>query len=297
MNRSEAEKILGVNSNATPEEIKKAYRKKAMSAHPDREGGSEAEFKKLQEAFDYLENPPKQNSNYNQRPNSNKFDEANWTDFFGQSNRKNRFRDEFFNHDVNRDVNLTITLEEAFNGGLKVVNLKLVSGKIASVTLSIPPGIRQFDLIKRHEQDGEIYDIRAVVHTVDSKSNVYEADLKHDVLSGGKTINGDITRSVNVPVFKMITGGWEEIRMIDGSVIRVRIPEGQDANSKLKIRGKGYWHLVNGTSRGDCYVKLVPDIKRLVDLDSEQLKSFMSAIQFELFSRDKNNTTQETNNE
>jgi molecular chaperone DnaJ len=49
--------ILEISREATPEEIKKAYRKKAMELHPDRHGGDkgkEAEFKKLNEAYSVL---------------------------------------------------------------------------------------------------------------------------------------------------------------------------------------------------------------------------------------------------
>jgi curved DNA-binding protein CbpA len=45
--------ILGVNEKATQDEIKKAYRKKAVEHHPDR-GGSEEQFKKISEAYDNL---------------------------------------------------------------------------------------------------------------------------------------------------------------------------------------------------------------------------------------------------
>jgi curved DNA-binding protein CbpA len=45
--------ILGVSRDATPEEIKSAYRKLAMRHHPDR-GGGEVEFKRIQTAYDCL---------------------------------------------------------------------------------------------------------------------------------------------------------------------------------------------------------------------------------------------------
>ncbi|MBX9808840.1 J domain-containing protein [Candidatus Gracilibacteria bacterium] len=54
--------ILSISREATPEEIKKAYRKKAMELHPDRHGGDkqkEAEFKKLNEAYGVLSDDQK----------------------------------------------------------------------------------------------------------------------------------------------------------------------------------------------------------------------------------------------
>ncbi len=54
--------ILGVARTATPEEIKKAYRKKALQFHPDRNPGdaeAEANFKAAAEAYEVLSNPDK----------------------------------------------------------------------------------------------------------------------------------------------------------------------------------------------------------------------------------------------
>ena len=52
--------ILGVSHDASADEIKKAYRRKAMKLHPDVAGpGSEEEFKKVQEAYEVLQDPQK----------------------------------------------------------------------------------------------------------------------------------------------------------------------------------------------------------------------------------------------
>lgn len=47
-------KILGVDKNASQDEIKKAFKKLAMQYHPDRQGGNEAKFKEINEAFQVL---------------------------------------------------------------------------------------------------------------------------------------------------------------------------------------------------------------------------------------------------
>lgn len=50
--------ILGVDKNASSEEIKKAYRNSALKYHPDR-GGDAEKFKEVNEAYQVLSNPEK----------------------------------------------------------------------------------------------------------------------------------------------------------------------------------------------------------------------------------------------
>jgi DnaJ-class molecular chaperone len=60
--------ILGVGETATQEEIKKAYKKKAVEHHPDK-GGNEEEFKKISQAYDTLGDENKRRDYDNQKNN------------------------------------------------------------------------------------------------------------------------------------------------------------------------------------------------------------------------------------
>ena len=60
--------ILGVNENASQEEIKKAYRKLAVEHHPDK-GGDENKFKKISEAYDTIGDENKRSQYDNQKRN------------------------------------------------------------------------------------------------------------------------------------------------------------------------------------------------------------------------------------
>lgn len=52
-------KILGVERTASPEEIKKAYRRLAHTHHPDKAGGNEEKFKEINEAYQILSDQTK----------------------------------------------------------------------------------------------------------------------------------------------------------------------------------------------------------------------------------------------
>jgi len=82
-------KILGVDKGASPEEIKKAFKKAAMQHHPDRPGGNEAKFKEVNEAYQILSDSDKR-SRYDQFGSD--FEQqggfgggAGWDDFMRQA--------------------------------------------------------------------------------------------------------------------------------------------------------------------------------------------------------------------
>jgi len=117
--------LLGVDRAATQEDIKKAYRRKAMEHHPDR-GGDEKSFKELQEAYETL-------SDEGKKRNYDTYGSAGGP---GQNGRSFDFNDFFAGFGMNspfgggprkgQDVNLRVdvTLAEVIAGATKKVRYR-----------------------------------------------------------------------------------------------------------------------------------------------------------------------------
>jgi molecular chaperone DnaJ len=141
--------ILGANKSASPEEIKKAYRKSAFKYHPDKNKGdkaAESKFKEASEAYHVLSDKGRR-KNYDQfghaafeggnaggRGGFSNFDfSGNFSDIFGSDifddffegfgggRRRSGGRSaEFRGADLRYD--LSISLEEAYNGKKQEIN-------------------------------------------------------------------------------------------------------------------------------------------------------------------------------
>lgn len=59
MSKRDYYEVLGVSKDASADEIKKAFRKLAVKYHPDKEGGDEAKFKEINEAYEVLKDSSK----------------------------------------------------------------------------------------------------------------------------------------------------------------------------------------------------------------------------------------------
>ena len=141
MSKRDYYEILGVRKNSSKDEIKKAYRKQALKFHPDKNKGNKAaeeKFKEASEAYHVLSDE-KRKANYDQFGHAafqgggsqgfGNFDFGSsfsdiFEDFFGDdifsAGRRSSRRSSYRGSDLRFD--LTITLEEAYNGLSKKIN-------------------------------------------------------------------------------------------------------------------------------------------------------------------------------
>jgi molecular chaperone DnaJ len=128
--------ILGVNREASPDELKKAYRKLALKYHPDRnpdDKESEEKFKELSEAYSCLCDPEKR-AHYDRFGSADNFGQPGGFGGFGGGGFSDIFEnifDDFFGgtrktrptRGADLRYNLTITLEDAAFGVEKEIRI------------------------------------------------------------------------------------------------------------------------------------------------------------------------------
>ncbi len=127
--------LLGLDSEATPEEIKKAYRRLAHQYHPDKNPGNpqaEERFKRISEAYQVLQDPGKRAAydrfGSSMRPGQGR-GYAPPEDIFSRQEAVHDFFEDFFEDFIHAmgprprrargtdlRYNLEITLEQAFSG-------------------------------------------------------------------------------------------------------------------------------------------------------------------------------------
>ncbi len=281
--------ILGVARNATPDEIKKAYRKLAVQYHPDKNPGDKAaeeKFKEASNAYSVLSDAEKRRV-YDTRGHAGVhgmgfegyanmddiFANLNLNDVFGRGGFGG-FSDAF--GDVfgpqrreptpprGRDVriNLTITFAESVLGAEKNVR---VQGK--NITLKIPAGIK----------DGQTLRIRGhgQTHSRGEAGNllVQIAVQPHPTL----TRDGlDLVTDVTIPMTTAALGGSIRIQKVTGEV-ELKVPAGAQPEQQLRLRGQGITDAAG--RKGDLRVRLVVEVpKSLSRRQRNLLKEFEKTL-------------------
>jgi len=244
--------ILGVSKNASPEDLKKAYKKQSMQHHPDR-GGSEAKFKEINEAYSTLRDPQKRAEYDNPQPQFN-FNSGSFgggynpfDEIFGRSHRRQR---------RNNDVTIIIKLDlvDVLTGKELAAQYQLPSGKLKQANIDIPPGI----------EDGVGIRFRGLGDDV--IPNIPAGDLivrvKVRQPPNWRRSGNDLRTKATVSIFECLLGGTTEIKTLDGRRFKVNIPKGTQAGAIFSIPNHGIPDVQRGT-RGNIFVEINPIIPKI----------------------------------
>ena len=244
---------LGVGKNATPDDIKKAYRKLASKHHPDK-GGDTATFQKIQTAYDILIDPNKRQQYENPMPQgfpqqggmppgfenifSQMFGGGNPFDPFAQ--HRQQPQQQVFRTTIN------ISLEQAYYGGEQILKLQTPTN-VHAITIQIPKGIQNGNQMRIDK----VMDGASLV--VDFK---VENHLKYDRQGNDLICNHPIS------VLDLIIVTSFEFVTLSGKTLEVTVKPKTQPYIQLKLAGQGM-PIHNTTRYGDQIILLksfMPDI-------------------------------------
>jgi curved DNA-binding protein len=229
--------ILGLQPNATPEQIKKAYRSLAMKHHPDR-GGDQAKFKDISVAHDTLSDPQKR-AEYDQMrqggpqvrfTSGGGFQDFNdifggrspFGDIFGRAMRRNR--------DLN--IQCQISLYDSFVGKQIEANYNLPSGKSQTVVINIPPGIGHGETI-RYQGLGD----DSIPHMPRGNLNVTIVVIPDQNF---RREGDDLYTTVDISPIEAMIGCRKNIMFINGDNKEIDIRPGVETGTEYASAGFGF---------------------------------------------------------
>jgi curved DNA-binding protein len=288
--------ILGVNRSATPEEIKKAYRKLALKYHPDKAKGdkrqAEEMFKKISEAYAVLSNPEKRRD----------YDEYGSQAFKQKFTQEDIFKGSDFG-DIFGDLGLSDTILGRIFGSLGGgfgASGRPRGGRTRIFRYGGPEGfgpqpqsMRGNDLqmevpITLHEiaagtekivalsKDGQVEKVAVKIPpgTLPGKRLRISGKGQPGPMGGPP---GDLyirLREVEHPVFKRegndlyvdrhirfteaTLGTKVTIPTLDGKTMSLKVPPGTQSHTKMRLKNYGLPY-ANGKTRGDQYVRIIVD--------------------------------------
>ena len=293
--------VLGVNRKASEKDIRQAYRKLTREHHPDVNQGnkaSEEKFKQINEAYTVLSDSSKRSKydrygdNWSQVENmegtrGRQGGVFRWSNAQGYNPQDSSF---FFDFDqeatspferlfTNRgqgqsqtrrpvppvEQPVEITLEEAFNGTTRV--LELLYGRRLEV--KIPAGVDNGSKVSVAAGEGQ----RGTIHLVITVKANDKFQRK------GK----DLYTEVEVPLDDAILGGETTVVTLTGSVSLIIPPETQNGQ-RFRLAGQGMPSLSKGSGkagqRGDLYA--TAKVKLPIDLTPEQIDMFRQLREYRI---------------
>lgn len=215
--------ILGVDNQATAEQIKQAYRRLASKFHPDK-GGDKERFQEIQQAYAVLSDPQ-------QRPiyddpgsqargmNQPHFNINDIFQMFGA-----RFHGNGESMQRSTRMMLNIGLSDVCRGGRRVVSLATPQGQ-ATVEIELPVGLDDGDTL-RYSRAGPMNADLVITFRVHAEP-------------GWQRQGSDLILDQRLLIWDLILGNEVLVDTLYGTRVRMTIPPMTQPGTLLRLRGQG----------------------------------------------------------
>ena len=267
--------VLGVPTDASEADIKKAFRKLASQHHPDK-GGDTNKFQQIQEAYEVLgdtdrrhqyDHPPRQGfqGNFHQGPQT--FGDDIFAQFFGAGGRQGGF--EFRQRNIrNPDAmtNVTITLSECYHGTVKVLqfnntevyNLTIPAGTLPGSQMRMPG--KSPNVANPQAPPGDL-----IVSIQVQREGSYDLD------------GPNLIHYAEIDAISAMTGCDLPVRHINGNTVKLKVPPGTQHGAKLRIKSMGMPIPGQAGVHGDWYTVVNVHIPKVTDPDTIEMLNKIQA--------------------
>lgn len=284
--------VLGVKSDASADEIKKAYRKIAKASHPDLHPGdtaAEARFKAAAAAFDLLKDPEKRarydrgeiDASGQERPQERSYyrdfaeqadnpyhrgprrEQGDEDDFFAEFLRRQARQQggfgsrEFHARGADAHYALEVPFLEAVTGG----SMRITLPDGGNLEVKIPQGVTEGQTLRLRGKGGPGFGEGAP-----GDAYVTLSIRPHKLF---RREGDDIELTLPITIDEAVLGAKVEVPTIDGTV-KVTIPKGASSGQVLRLKGRGV--AAKGRAAGDQRIELKIVMPKPVD---EDLARFM----------------------
>jgi curved DNA-binding protein len=295
-------KTLGVERNASEDDIRKAYRKLAMQYHPDRNPNdkqAEERFKEINEAYQVLNDPKKRahydrlGSDYSTWQRRGAPGDFNWDDYVGGYPGGTRVNmedldDLFGGAGGFSDFFRTIFGQGAGAGtGTRTRTRQQPQGYQQELEITLEEAYQGTTRV--FESDGKQKQVR-IPAGVRTGSKVRVAgvgpngldlylivDVKEDPRFERR--GSDLHTTATVNVFTALLGGEADVETLSGKV-RLNIPAGTQPEQVFRLAGRGMPSVKNANEKGDLYVRLKVQIPKYLSAKQRELLEEASRLKF-----------------
>ena len=241
---------LGVARTATPDEIKRAFRKLASQHHPDK-GGNTQKFQEIQAAYDTLGDAAKRAAYDNPQPQFAGMPGGahfNMNDIFSSMfGGQSPFGQQPRRQQSHTRMTLWIRMTDVAQGGTRPVAVGTPHGQ-STIEVEIPLGINDGDNVQYQglAPGGGDLVIQFRVHP----DPIWQR-------------NGlDLVTDVTADIWSMILGSDITVRTLTGSALTTSMPPHTQPKTLIRLRGHGLRDRSGNT--GDLMIRVVPTIPKTI---------------------------------
>ncbi len=275
--------VLGLQKNATADEIKKAYRKLAKQFHPDAnpdDAGAKKKFQQINEANEVLSDPEnrkkfdkygkdwqhseayeqqaRQQQQYGQHFGGYE-NEGGFSDFFssmfgGGGGRRTAGKQK--GQDINATFQLNLT--DVFKTHQQTIT---VNGK--NIRITIPAGV----------ENGQVIKLRGYGQASPNGGATGDLFLTFKINNDTffKRVGNDLQITQEIDLYTAVLGGDTNLNTLHGKLKLKVKPETQNG-TKIRVKGKGFPVYKQDETFGDLYVTY--NVKLPTGLNEKQLEHF-----------------------